>query len=373
VKFTLYFVLVLLVLSSCKNDLKLNAPYKEIPTIYAVLSPNEKVHRIRINKVFLGEGNANVMAKVADSVNYGPGEITVTMDRYDYYQYFSKDRKPTKSYAFTEQEVKTTEGAFSNFQRIYVNSDSAMDQSGVYKLNVKNNHTGAVFTATAIAFKNEARISGTGYWAPSLLFAPYYPFPPGTNPDWYIDYSSGSIPAQKKINYFPIDTTVKICQQVIRLHFYDSLYNYQKEYHYVDYASLNQYPKDASTVGGQKMLSRVFTYNDFFSNLGTALGKMNLSANVYGRKCDRIEYIVYFSTQQFLDYLQFSAPSQNISQQKPLYSNFENSAALGIFTFRSSFSVSKSISSSFIDHTANDPATCKYQFFSSQLKKTGCQ
>ncbi len=371
-KFALPFALVLLILSSCKNDLKLNAPYKEIPSVYAVINPSEKVHKIRINKVFLGEANANVMAKVADSVNYKAGEITVRLDRYDYYQYFSKDRKPTNSYAFTEQEVTTAEGAFSTFQRIYVNSESLVS-TGVYQLIIKNNHTNAVFTASAIAFRNDARMTGTGYWGTSLLQQPDYPFAPGTNPDWYIDYSSGSIPAQKKVNYYPLDTNVKICQQVIRLHFYDSLYNGQKEYRYVDYAGGNQYPKDAATVGGQKMLSRIFTYQDYFGNLGTALGKMNLSSNVYGRKCDRIEYIAYFSTQQFLDYLQFSAPSQNISQQKPLYSNFENSAALGIFTFRTSFSVSKSISSSFIDHTANDPATCKYLFFSSQLIKTGCQ
>ena len=72
-------ILVSVLLNSCKNDLELNAPYREYPSIYAVLNPQDRIQVIRINKVFLGEGDANVMAKVADSVNYQPGELSVTL------------------------------------------------------------------------------------------------------------------------------------------------------------------------------------------------------------------------------------------------------------------------------------------------------
>jgi hypothetical protein len=65
-------VLVALTFSACKNDVNLNAPYKEVPTIYAVLNPNEDVQMIRVNKVFLSETDANEVAKIADSVNYQP-------------------------------------------------------------------------------------------------------------------------------------------------------------------------------------------------------------------------------------------------------------------------------------------------------------
>jgi hypothetical protein len=76
-----FFCVGIAVISSCKNELELNAPYKEIPTIYAVLNPQDPTQTIRINKVFLGEGDANVMAKVHDSVNYKPGELTVTLEK----------------------------------------------------------------------------------------------------------------------------------------------------------------------------------------------------------------------------------------------------------------------------------------------------
>src|SRR4051812_46051902 len=80
---TFFLTLIsLLIFSSCKNDLKLNAPYKEYPSIYAVLNPQDGIQMIRVNKVFLGEGDANKMAQVADSINYPAGELTITLERF---------------------------------------------------------------------------------------------------------------------------------------------------------------------------------------------------------------------------------------------------------------------------------------------------
>ena len=90
-------LLTVVMFTTCRNDLELNAPYKEIPSIYAVINPSEPVHVIRINKVFLGEGDANAMAKVADSVNYPAGELTVTLRR------FVND-KVTDAILFSEEE-----------------------------------------------------------------------------------------------------------------------------------------------------------------------------------------------------------------------------------------------------------------------------
>src|SRR5688572_3067377 len=72
-------LLAVFLLPSCKDKLELNAPYKEIPSVYAVLNVQDKLHMIRINKVFLGEGDANLMAQVADSINYPAGELDVRL------------------------------------------------------------------------------------------------------------------------------------------------------------------------------------------------------------------------------------------------------------------------------------------------------
>ena len=54
-KFIKYFslgIFLLSLFSSCSNELELNAPYKNIPVIYGVLSVKDTSHYIRIQKVF---------------------------------------------------------------------------------------------------------------------------------------------------------------------------------------------------------------------------------------------------------------------------------------------------------------------------------
>ncbi len=70
-----YLILTLLaagsfIITSCDNEVELVAPYKEIGVVYGLLNPADTVHYVRIQKAFLGEGNALLMAQVADSVYY---------------------------------------------------------------------------------------------------------------------------------------------------------------------------------------------------------------------------------------------------------------------------------------------------------------
>src|SRR5690606_31684114 len=109
------------VLLSCKNELKLNAPYKEMPSIYAVLCPQEEVQVIRINKVFLGEGDANVMAKVHDSVNYPAGELEVSLTRFENGAQVAASPDGSMEIVFRDDSiVHTSDGAFNRNQRVYV-------------------------------------------------------------------------------------------------------------------------------------------------------------------------------------------------------------------------------------------------------------
>ncbi len=110
--------------NSCKNDLKVNAPYKEIPSVYAVLNPQEKVQIIRVNKVFLGEGDANKMAQISDSINYPAGEITVTLNRFlNGVQVDANPILKKRTIVFRDSMILASEGAFNRNQRVYVAYD----------------------------------------------------------------------------------------------------------------------------------------------------------------------------------------------------------------------------------------------------------
>jgi hypothetical protein len=312
---------VFLLQFACKDDLKLNAPYKEVPIIYAVIDASEKIHMIRINKVFLGEGDANVMAKVADSVNYKADELSVTLTH-----------NTGKTYSFRDSVVQTVAGAFSTTQRIYVNS-SPMETSGIFKLTVKNNHTGNVFTATASPLPPMAE-SGYPPFAP-----PYYPVNKSTyNP--YVDFGAYVDYSKTGTVRFSTYNQAKIYNLVVRFHFFDTIETLPRSiYHYVDYNFQNQYLNQSQSG----IMVATFKAADIYTALRIGLKRMNLNKNVTGRIFFKTQYLVYASTQEYFDFLEFSKPALSINTQKPLYSNFDGKTAYGIFTFKSVLSVEKEL------------------------------
>lgn len=81
-KFLLLFPVAALLLGACANDFDVTAPWKEIPVVYAILSPDEPAHFVRVEKAFLDpETSALAVAQIADSLYYPENAITVTLQR----------------------------------------------------------------------------------------------------------------------------------------------------------------------------------------------------------------------------------------------------------------------------------------------------
>ena len=147
------FSTITVLFNSCKNDLKILAPYKETVSVYALLNPQESRQYIRINKIFLGEGNAYVMAQVTDSVNYQQGVISVTMERYfNGVPDLTTLGNPTKKQIILKDTViQTKPGPFSQSQRLWYTDDKIFTY-GDYHLTITDNHTGNVFTSKTLTF-----------------------------------------------------------------------------------------------------------------------------------------------------------------------------------------------------------------------------
>lgn len=80
----LFTAVAAMIAAGCSTDLDINADYKEITVVYGLLNQRDSVHLVKINKGFLGEGNALEMALVADSNEYGGEAITLAVvDRLD--------------------------------------------------------------------------------------------------------------------------------------------------------------------------------------------------------------------------------------------------------------------------------------------------
>lgn len=67
---------VLPLLSGCSSDLDVTAPYQQITVVYSLLDRNESLHWVKINKAYLGDGNAFEYAAIPDSTEYRDEELS---------------------------------------------------------------------------------------------------------------------------------------------------------------------------------------------------------------------------------------------------------------------------------------------------------
>lgn len=356
-------------LFSCKNDLTIVAPYKEIPTVYAVITPQEPMQMIRINKVFLGEGDANQMAKVMDSVNYKSGELSVKLERFVNGVKTSAGISasgPVNEVMFHDSVITTEEGAFSTSQRVYVTSDR-LYSSGIYKLTIKNNTTGNIFTSSTAAI-DSVPLTGLPPFA-----SPFYPVPYSTSnpPSYYIDYSNVNTTNPYIVRTKPANGGF-IHDLTIRLHYYDSIGGVGKKFKYLDYVFSPQQLNEQVPFSNTLYFNFSFRASSLFLEYGNMLAKRTNPSGFVGRKAYKIDFISYATTKDYYEYLQFAAPSLSFAQEKVLYSNFDNRAALGLFTFRTRCLISKEMATSFVSEFATNKYTCNFTFFDAALNKPGC-
>ena len=64
-------IVSLLALVSCKTDFSVNGEYEERAIVHFLLDPSDEYHFMKLNKTFLGDGNANTFAQVPDSSYFG--------------------------------------------------------------------------------------------------------------------------------------------------------------------------------------------------------------------------------------------------------------------------------------------------------------
>ena len=75
------FFLFIILFSSCETDFDVNAQWEDVTIVYGLIDPNIEDQLIKINKAFLGQGDALQMASIADSSNYNPSDLHVKIHR----------------------------------------------------------------------------------------------------------------------------------------------------------------------------------------------------------------------------------------------------------------------------------------------------
>ncbi len=367
--------------TSCKNDLNVLAPGKEVVSVYGILNPTEPVQNIRINKIFVTTSDANAAAQDQKVINFDANELVVTLERYytgnTTPQLTTVGNSSKKEIVLTETVVTTADGAFSNQQRVWQTTDK-LYHTGEYKLVIKkaSDLNTVIASAQTVVIDSVSSLASTAmpfYYLPSNpsaypVHGSGYPSNPlSTDKPKYVNYNVTSV--TQLVKYKPL-LNAKTYDLVIRFHYIDSLISGGANNNYVDFDFISQ----QSTIldGSEKVTSFQFLTNDFYTNIARELAN-RATPNVKNRKPDYLEYIMSAGTENLYTFLQVNAPSTTIAQDKPYYSNI--TGGVGIFACRSTSIVTKDLWSEFVDKLACNPNTFPYlfcEYTSGKPKSTPC-
>ncbi len=333
--------------SACKKDVKLTTTWKECMVIYGLLNQSDSIQYIRINRTFLGQGNAYQMASVHDSTNY-PYKLNVKLERWS-----SDGLTLLGTYKIdTTTGIPQDPGAFANspqvLYRVYtplsgVGSNPLIDDgSSEYHLTVVNPVTGYTATAKTTLVQGVNSTSGSGLAINS----------PG---NFSTSYNFASLTAPFKITW-TTGIGGRLYQAILRFHYTETTgTGTTNQYVDMDFGQLTS----VSTLGGETM-NQYMSWDQFESFINASIPDNPLVASRVFGNCD---LIMYAATDEFNTYMLVNQPVSSITGDKPTYTNIQN--GIGLFSARYKFSssvYSKPLTYTTIDNESVDSRTCHLHF-----------
>ena len=312
-----FLLLFCLSIFGCETDFEVNAPWKETMVIYGLLDQSKAVQIIKINKAFLGEGDANLFAQNTDSINYDPKDLKVVV-----YE-TSSNGSILDSLIFHDSIISNKKpGDFSTTKNIVYVSYQKLDSNYVYKLSVKNLKTGNIATAST------SLLQRIRYSKPS-------PDPNNTTISFVLSASSPSTNG----SYSDLTTSwttkpnAKTYQTNLRFYYLEkNLSTNIIEEKYVDWL---QSAKQSQSISGNELIAQSISGLGFYQLLGS---EIPINNNVF-RYASKIVLTMTVGSDELNNYININSPSSDLNQEKPLYTNVNN--GLGIFSSRTSSSITK--------------------------------
>jgi hypothetical protein len=133
---------------SCEEDVDLTAPYKDITVVYGLLDHHDSVHYIRIQKAFLGDGNALVYSTIPDSLYY-PAGLNAYILGYD----ASGVKVDADSFHLERvvNEVVKDSGLFATYNHVLYKGVQQLNPSHTYRLIIIKPNGDTTWAETAMA------------------------------------------------------------------------------------------------------------------------------------------------------------------------------------------------------------------------------
>ena len=320
---------ILLLLSACETDFDVTGDWKEITVVYGILDKNDATHYIRINKAFLGDEDAFVMAAENDSINFS--DLTVRLIELNATSGAAGD-----SFLLELDSTYLENGIFGNpgdqVQKLWKTTET-LDPTRNYRLRVTNNYTDNVVTAETPLVKSFSITQPSASPQSKVSFI-------GNN-DAYSSYSVKFPPAGNGKVY---EVTIVFYYREVNLTSGDTTH------HSISWKQ-SQYVAD----GGESVIQINIEGENFYSYVGSIVGAIPanykrligrglVDTEPDGNSDDHVDVFINVGGEELYNYIEINKPAASgVLLDKPVYTNITN--GLGIFSSRTSNSVlNKSLS-----------------------------
>ncbi|MDZ4758530.1 MAG: hypothetical protein SGJ10_10420 [Bacteroidota bacterium] len=291
----IYIILLVSVFTSCKNDIAINAEWKETAVVYALLDANEPIHYIRVEKSFLNTGSDAVrVAGVSDSIYFDTLEVAIRiMDGSTIVQNIN---------FYPDYNAPKQQGVFASTDAVLYTSIEKLSPTASYNLHIKNPRTGKEYTS------NTSMVYNSFIQTKTSMFSLY--------------------PNQTIAYYFYTGKKAYEYEATLTLHYaeYDSVSNQLLGRHSFSWvAAKNIFVNDPKS---SRQVKFDLDGGNFFNQIASNIPK---TPGVW-RSMDTCDVLLYGAGEELSNYIALNKPSLSIVQKKSDYSNINN--GLGIFSSR---------------------------------------
>ena len=292
---------------SCETDIDVNAEPTDITVVYGLIDPEDTVHYLKINKAFLGEGSALDLAANSSNYTYADNELDVSLDDGNGNNY---------TLIRVVNEIPKDEGIFdSSTNVLYKFTEPNINRNAIYTLNIVNTVLNKEVNAKTRIIGNSSvsspKVTNTlGFWSGTV--------------------SSGE--------YVSETVTVSAGGNVGRIQAY-VVFNYTEYYTLasgiapvVKKVTINLGEEQVANSSNDR-LNYLLRGQSFIDNIIANVAANTTVANFSHRELDNLTIELSIAGSELNTYMEASAPSTTVNQDKPNYTNIEN--GIGIFSSRS--------------------------------------
>lgn len=278
---------------ACDKEVELLAEYEDITVVYGLISPEDSLSYLRIEKAFLTDGDVFEAAQVADSNSY-PYKLDVRM--------YSNNREIT----FDTMTVRDKEdGIFYNPEMMvyYAVTNNMLNDEDEYHLEVTNPKTGKVVTSSSYLID----ASGIRLDYPKIKI---------------------SFTSDKAVEFNSINNG-RLYQLNLRFHYTErNIVSDERSDYFVDWI----FPSvQTDYLDGGDIIYFPYIGEQFYLNL---LSNIPYKENIE-RYEGQVELIVSVADDTFNTYMEVNEPSTSLVIERPSYTNIEN--GYGVFASRSNY------------------------------------